>query len=166
MQAVTEWLPVTRLERGPLVGLPIDRQVALDDDGIGIDGRDLAGRTVIHRDGVWLVAGRGALDGAARIVVDAAAFDLAEVHVVHGRQTTQQLTGWAVECGDTEVEDPIRRARFEVFEACHDESVVGHDEVVGNRGDLHGGDRSAGWESWCAHVASLNHVARSPLCIQ
>ena len=66
-------------------------EVALHDDRVGIERLDLGDRARVHHVRVRLVAGRGAQDRTELLGrAEPAALDLAEVHVVDGRERREQ----------------------------------------------------------------------------
>ena len=141
VQPVAERTPVAGLERRPLLGPAVLGEVALHEHRERVDVGDLGDRAPVHRLGVGLLAGLGALDRPERVVVDPAGLHLAEVDVVHGREAAQQFAVGADEGAHRHAADLVHGARLEVFEPVHDEAVVGHDQVVGDGGDVHAAAR-------------------------
>ena len=138
MQLVYERRAVAGLERIPLLCPAVHRQVALGDDGVGVDLGDLASGATIHGVRIGSLAGCTALDGAFRAVVDATALDLTEVNIVDSGQAAQQLAMRARESGDLTAHERVGGRRLELLVAGHGDSVEQYDEVVGDRHDVHG----------------------------
>ena len=86
------------------------------------------------------LAGLDSLDRAARIVVDLAALDLAEVKVVDGSDPAQQLPFGARQCADLVVADVVDRVGLQIGEtndSAGGPGLMGHDQIIGDGGDVH-----------------------------
>ena len=69
-------------------------EVALHEDGVGIERFDLVDRAAVHDLGVRRLAGSDVKTGPELLGrTEHAALELAEVHVVHGRERRQQRPG-------------------------------------------------------------------------
>ena len=137
VQPVAERRPVALLEGRPLVGLPVERQVALHDDRGRVEGRHLGDRGTVHRLGIGGLARFGALHRADLVLAQPAGLELAEVHVVDGRETALQRTGRSWQRAHHLAEHLVVGVGCEAAETVHLQPVMGDDQVVGNGGDVH-----------------------------
>src|SRR5690349_8552163 len=75
-------------------------EVALDDDHVGVEAAHLVDHGAVHHLGVRRVSRLGTQDRAQLLlaeIADAAALDLAEVHVVGGRDRRKEAAGGTLE---------------------------------------------------------------------
>ena len=85
---------------------------------------------MIHRVRIRRLAGLDALYRPARIVVELAALDLAEVKVVDRADATEQFALGARKCSDREVTDVVECVGLQVGETHHSagrRGLMGHD---------------------------------------
>ena len=98
---------------------------------------DLGNGCVVHGLGVRQVARVGALHRAVGVDAQPACFDLAEVHVVDGGETTQQFALRARQRAHHRAGDVMRGVGLQTVQSVHLGAVVSNDQVVGDSGDVH-----------------------------
>ncbi len=165
VQAVAERRAVARLERRPLLGPAVDRQIPLHHDRIEPGREHLFGGGPVHHLRVGRLVGPGSdaahLVGGQR-VVEETRLGLTEMDVVHRAEAAEQFTGGPRQraaAAPGELELGVRR---QPVEPVHHRAVVDDGEIVGDGRQVHG--RSAGAKRSRRHHRPLNrHAAdRSP----
>ncbi len=130
---------IAGLEGVPFAAGPLGGEVTLDDHRYRIDGCHLVGRGQVHHFRIGLRTGLGASDRTLAQIVDPAGLDFAEVHVVDRGEPAQQLTVGPSERVDRDAVEVVRGVWCQCVIAAYVETVVDHDEVVGDGGDVHVG---------------------------
>ncbi len=137
VETVAERCAIAGLERRPLLGSSVLREVAFHDHGRRLDRGHLDGGRAVHHLGVRLVARLAAPDRALGQIIDPPCLDLAEVHVVHGREPAEQFAVRPGERADRHAVEVVVGVGGETVVAPHLQAVVDDDEVVGDRRDVH-----------------------------
>jgi hypothetical protein len=138
VETFAERTAVAVLERRPLLGLAVLGEITLHDHGHGIDGGDLGDGCPVHHLRIRRLTGRGPLDGALGVVVDATGLGLAEVHVVDGGHAAQQLPRRGGKGAHLVTDEVVLGVGRQSLEAVGRGALVEDGQVVGDGRDVHG----------------------------
>ena len=136
-EQVAERLGVELEEVAVLLVGTVGGEIALHQHEVGIELLDLVDRSPVHGLRVGLLA---ITDPEGRAQVETLhdpALDLAEVHVVHGGERGQALTGGASQRAEGEAVELVDGVRLEVVVATDRYAVVHDRVVVGDGRQLH-----------------------------